>query len=78
MRNERCRTAIVERMLTVTLPRNFWDWLALWSTVAAAVLALFVVGFAAWAIRRGNVLARDTDLALVRERRMTFELSVLL
>lgn len=64
-------------MLAVTVTRDFWDWLALWATVIAAVIALAAIGVAAWAIRRGNVIAANTDQALVRERRFTFELGVL-
>jgi hypothetical protein len=64
-------------MLTVTVTRNVWDWLALWATVIAAVFALVALGVGAWAIHRGNVIASAADKALVRERRSTFELGVL-
>lgn len=74
---DRGRAANVDVMVVLTLSRDVWDWLALWSTVAAAALAALAVGFAAWAIRRGNAIARNADQALVRERRMTFELGVL-
>jgi hypothetical protein len=47
------------------------------STLAAAVFAVAAIGFAAWAIKRGNTIARNADAALVRERRITFELGVL-
>lgn len=64
-------------MLNVTVTRDFWDWLALWATVVAAVMALAALGVAAWAIHRGNLIAAAADQALVRERRSTFELEVL-
>jgi hypothetical protein len=41
-----------------------------WSTVIAAILALVAILCAVWAIRH-------SDQALVRERRMVFELGVL-
>jgi hypothetical protein len=64
-------------MLTVTVTRDFWDWLGLWATVIAMVLALVALGAGALAIHRGNVIASNADEALVRERRSTFELGVL-
>ena len=64
-------------MLTVTLPRDFWDWLALWAIVIAAMLALVALGVSALAIYRGNVIAARAARALARERRSTFELGVL-
>jgi hypothetical protein len=64
-------------MLTVAVTRDFWDWLALWATLIAAVLALVALGVGAWAIHRGNVIATAADQALARERRSTFELGVL-
>jgi hypothetical protein len=65
------------RMHTVTVTRDLWDWLALWTTVVAAVLALAALAVSALAIHRGNVIATKADKALVRERRSTFELGVL-
>jgi hypothetical protein len=63
--------------MKVTVTRDVWDWLSLWATVIAALLALIAIGIALWAIRRTNKLASDADAALVRERRETFELGVL-
>jgi len=64
-------------MHTVTVTRDLWDWLALWTTVVAAVLALAALAASALAIHRGNVIATKADKALVRERRSAFELGVL-
>jgi hypothetical protein len=68
-------------MLVLPLPviaqRDAWDWVVVWSTSVAATLALIAVLCALWAIHRGNVIAQNADEALVRERRMTFELGVL-
>ena|SRR5215472_9212245 len=64
-------------MHTVTVARDLGDWLALWATVVAAVLALAALAASALAIHRGNVIATRADQALVRERRSTFELGVL-
>jgi hypothetical protein len=68
---------IVRLPIPVTDVRDRWDWLALWCTVGAVALALVAIGFSAYAIRRGNRIARDGDKAIVRERRNVFELGVL-
>jgi len=54
----------------VIVHRDVWDWAVAWSTVVAAVLALVAILCAVWAIRH-------SDRALIRERRMDFELGVL-
>jgi hypothetical protein len=63
--------------LPVTDVRDSWDWLLIWCTVGASVLALAAIIFAAYAIRRTNQIARDGQQAIVRERRNVFELDVL-
>jgi hypothetical protein len=63
--------------LLVPARRDFWDWVVVWSTAGAALLSLVAVLCALWSIRRSNSIARNADEALVRERRMTFELGVL-
>lgn len=62
---------------TAVISRDAYDWLALWSTVIAAGLALAALVAALIAIWRGNNIAREADAALARERRITFELDVL-
>jgi hypothetical protein len=57
-------------MPVVIVHRDVWDLVVAWSTVIAAVLALVAILCAVWAIRH-------SDQALVRERRMDFELGVL-
>jgi len=71
--------ATIGRMMPIpiTVVRDFWDRLALASTVIAAVLALLAIIVGVVAIRRGNSIARNADEALIRERRLTFELDVL-
>jgi hypothetical protein len=61
----------------VSAVRDGWDWLIVWCTVGAAVLALVAIVFAVIAIRRGDRNAREAQEATVRERRNVFELGVL-
>lgn len=61
----------------VSTVRDRWDWLTIWCTVGAAVLALVAIAFAVVAIRRGDRYAREAQEATVRERRNVFELGVL-
>jgi hypothetical protein len=61
----------------VSAVRDRWDWLTIWCTVGAAVLALVAIAFAVVAIRRGDRYAREAQEATVRERRNVFELGVL-
>lgn len=67
-------------LLTVTLAaapivrtedaRDWLDYVAVWSGVVGALLAAFAVGYAAWQ-------ASETNRALIRERRLEFELGLL-
>lgn len=61
----------------VTVSRDWLDLLGIWSTVIAAVLALGAINVALIAIHRGNVIARNSDAALVEDRRKVFELGVI-
>jgi hypothetical protein len=61
----------------VSAVRDRWDWLIIWCTIGATVLALVAIVFALIAIRRGDRNAREAQEALVRERRNVFELGVL-
>jgi biopolymer transport protein ExbB/TolQ len=56
--------------IPVAAVRDSWDWVVIWSTVAASVLAVVAIILAAWSVYRA-------DKALVRERRQVFELSLL-
>jgi hypothetical protein len=62
---------------TVIVHRDLWDWVGLWATVGASFLVLIAAVLAWVAIIRGNRNAARADAALLRERRMTFELQVL-
>ena len=61
----------------VSAVRDGWDWLTIWCTVGATVVAVVAIVFAVVAIRRGDRNARDAQDALVQERRNVFELGVL-
>ncbi len=63
--------------LAVTSQRDFWDWVIIWSTAVAAAVGFIAVLCAFWAIHRSNIIAQNADEALIRERRITFELGVL-
>ena len=54
----------------VTVARDGWDWLGLWSTIAALAIAVVAI---VWATK----IAGQADRALIRERRNAFELDVL-
>lgn len=56
--------------VSVDDPRDWLDYLAVWSGLIGALLAAFAVGYAAWQ-------ARETKRALIRERRLEFELELL-
>lgn len=72
---------IIYRMLALPLPvtdvRDGWDWLVIWCTVGASILALAAIFFAAYAIRRTNLIAREGQQAIAQERRNVFELGLL-
>jgi hypothetical protein len=55
---------------TVTVVRDTWDWAVVWTAIAGLVVAIFAIGYAA-------LTFRSSSRALVRERRITFELGVL-
>jgi len=59
---------------TVTVSRDFWDWFGL----LAALVAIVALVIAVYAVRRANRIAAASDVAMVRERQLTFELEVLL
>lgn len=63
--------------LPVTDVRDGWDWLVIWCTVGASILALAAIFFAAYAIRRTNLIAREGQQAIAQERRNVFELGLL-
>lgn len=56
--------------VSVDDPRDWLDYVAVWSGLIGAMLAAFAVGYAAWQ-------AKESKAALVRERRLEFELGLL-
>jgi hypothetical protein len=61
----------------VTAVRDGWDWVGVAAGLAGAILATIAVIFAALAIHRGNVIAREAHEEIIRERWNIFELGIL-
>lgn len=64
-------------VVAISLARDGWDWLALWSTVAAAAVGIVAIVIALIAYHRTLVVAQGANDALAGERRHVFELGLL-
>ena len=61
----------------VTVSRDGWDWAAFWIAAVSGLAAVIAIGIAVAAIKWATRIGRDADMALIRERQLTFELGVL-
>lgn len=61
----------------ITVGRDGWDWAGFWIATVSGLAAVIAIGIAVAAIRWAARIGRDADLALIRERQLTFELSTL-
>jgi len=61
----------------VTVSRDGWDWASFWIATISGLAALIAIVIAIAAIKWAARIGRDADLALIRERQLTFELGVL-
>lgn len=61
----------------VTVSRDTWDWAGFWIAAVSGLAALIAIVIAIIAIKWAARIGQDADSALIRERQLSFELTIL-